>query len=332
AAQAAAVPVSNSTSVPSPVQVTSSNSNAAILSLLNSSSPVSAGNQKILARKMTLNLLNSRLVNHGNGTGQPTQPVRVTLSSLASQLSSPPATTPPQPQQAFTISSSNATGFSNMGYSTVPISATNTGGSKAVTLNHSARLVNSTPSPRRLSANAPPAADATATGSNLGLSMPGLSALLAGTPAADHPIPGSANSASSLLERLTASSTSGTAPPSPYTPLPSSSPKNQFLSQSPTPSPLSSPPQQSVNLNLQGLSLASLQGAMASIPGIQNVQVSFPGLAVPISLSLNVSTSSAHTTGVIVTTLPVTTTTATCTTTTSVSSAENIIKLYCVKI
>lgn len=130
---------------------------------------------------------------------------------------------------------------------------------------------------------------------------------ITGTPSADNPIPGSGNSASSLLERLTASSaTSGTNPPSPYTPLPSSSPntqpftspssKSQFLSQSPspknnqqqqqthfpspspkppaTPSPLSSPPQSSVNLNLQGLSLASLQGAMASIPGLQNVQVS----------------------------------------------------------
>jgi hypothetical protein len=131
---------------------------------------------------------------------------------------------------------------------------------------------------------------------------------MTGTPSADNPIPGSGNSASTLLERLTASSssTSGTNPPSPYTSLPSSSPntqpftspssKGQFLPQSPspknnlqqqqphfptsspkppsTPSPLSSPPQSSVNLNLQGLSLASLQGAMASIPGLQNVQVS----------------------------------------------------------
>jgi hypothetical protein len=127
-----------------------------------------------------------------------------------------------------------------------------------------------------------------------------------GTPSADNPIPGSGNSASSLLERLTASSaTSGSTSSSPYTPLPSTSPNNQpftspasktqFLSQSTspnnpqqqqthftspspkppaTPSPLSSPPQSSVNLNLQGLSLASLQGAMASIPGLQNVQVS----------------------------------------------------------
>ena len=98
--------------------------------------------QKILARKMTLNLLNSRLVNHstlpnnsvtsGNtlvqnsATGQQQQqPLRVTLSSLAS----PPATS--QAQQAFSISSLNP-GFtplqpSNMGISSVPISTANTG-------------------------------------------------------------------------------------------------------------------------------------------------------------------------------------------------------------
>jgi hypothetical protein len=137
-----------------------------MLSLLNSSqSTVASSNtnvnpataqaisQKILARKMTLNLLNSRLVNHGtlpnnsitsgntliqnNTIGQQQQqqqqPVRVTLSSLASQLASPPATTTPasQTQQAFTISSNNQ-GFttlqaSNMGYSSVPISTANAG-------------------------------------------------------------------------------------------------------------------------------------------------------------------------------------------------------------
>jgi len=99
--------------------------------------------QKILARKMTLNLLNSRLVNHstlpnnsvtsGNtliqnsvtGQQQQQQPLRVTLSSLAS----PPATS--QAQQAFSISSLNP-GFtplqpSNVGISSVPISTANTG-------------------------------------------------------------------------------------------------------------------------------------------------------------------------------------------------------------
>jgi hypothetical protein len=152
--------VSNSTSslgssVTDSVQVTSSSNNATMLSLLNSSqSPVASTNtnvnpataqaisQKILARKMTLNLLNSRLVNHStlpnnsvtsgsaliqnSATGQQQQqPVRVTLSSLTS----PPATS--QTQQAFTISSNNP-GFthlqpSNMGFSSVPVSTANTG-------------------------------------------------------------------------------------------------------------------------------------------------------------------------------------------------------------
>jgi hypothetical protein len=69
-----------------------------------------------------------------NATGQQQQqPVRVTLSSLASQLAAPPATTPPpsQTQQAFTISSSNpgltTLQASNMGFSSVPISTPNSG-------------------------------------------------------------------------------------------------------------------------------------------------------------------------------------------------------------
>jgi hypothetical protein len=113
--------------------------------------------QKILARKMTLNLLNSRLMNHStlpnnsvtsgntlvqnNATGQQQQqPVRVTLSSLASQLAAPPATTPPpsQPQQAFTISSNNsgltALQASSMGFSSVPISTPNAGLSNIIHL------------------------------------------------------------------------------------------------------------------------------------------------------------------------------------------------------
>lgn len=81
--------------------------------------------------------------------------------------------------------------------------------------------------------------------STLGLSMPGLSALLAGTPSADNPIPG-INSASSLLERLTASSSQGSQPTSPMT----------------------SPPP--ANVNLQGVNLANLPN---SINGLQNVQV-----------------------------------------------------------
>lgn len=55
---------------------------------------------------------------------------------------------------------------------------------------------------------------------------------------------------------------------------PSPKQMQQIQVQSPAPSisPLSSPPPQQINL--QGLNLASIQGAMASIPGLQNVQVS----------------------------------------------------------
>lgn len=62
-------------------------------------------------------------------------------------------------------------------------------------------------------------------GSSLGLSMPGLSALLAGTPSADYPNAGAANSgASSLLDRLSTSATFA-------------SPPSAFPPQSPAPSP-----------------------------------------------------------------------------------------------
>lgn len=128
--------------------------------------------------------------------------------------------------------------------------------------------------------------------STLGLSMPGLSALLAGTPSADNPIPGM-NSTSSLLERLTASSSQPTSP---------------MTSPSPT------------NVNLQGVNLTSLPN---SINGLQNVQVSFPGLSQPITMSLNVSPTTGGTvtpTGVIVS-LPISSATNTCTTVSSMVAA-----------
>ncbi|XP_015608658.1 mucin-6 [Cephus cinctus] len=132
--------------------------------------------------------------------------------------------------------------------------------------------------------------------STLGLSMPGLSALLAGTPSADNPIPG-INTASSLLERLTASSSQGSQPASPMT----------------------SPPP-SGNVNLQSVNLTSLPAG--TINGLQNVQVSFPGLSQPITMSLNVSaaTGSVAPTGVIVS-LPISSATNTCTTVSSMVAA-----------
>lgn len=99
--------------------------------------------------------------------------------------------------------------------------------------------------------------------SGIGMSMPGLSSLLA-TQAEPQ--------SSALLERLMAPSTTS-ASPSPAAP------------NSPTTTPTVSTGNITPALHLQGLSLTSLQ----SIPGLQNVQVQIPGLAQPISLSLNVS-------------------------------------------
>ncbi|XP_011311346.1 uncharacterized protein Spt20 [Fopius arisanus] len=130
--------------------------------------------------------------------------------------------------------------------------------------------------------------------STLGLSMPGLSALLAGTPSADNPIPG-INTASTLLERLTASSNHGSQPASPM----------------PSPSP--------TNVSLQGVNLTNLPG---SINGLQNVQVSFPGLSQSITMPLNVSaaTASVTPTGVIVS-LPISSGSNICTTVSSMINA-----------
>lgn len=69
-----------------------------------------------------------------------------------------------------------------------------------------------------------------------------------GTPSADNPIPG-INPTSSLLERLSASSSQGSQPASPMT----------------SPSPTG-------NVNLQGVNLTSLPN---SINGLQNVQVGY---------------------------------------------------------
>lgn len=99
-----------------------------------------------------------------------------------------------------------------------------------------------------------------------------LSRLLVNTPAADHPIPGS-NNASALLERLSASSsasaTSEQLVNSKTMQIPVQLNKsNQVIA------PLSSPQGQQT-LNLHTLNLTPFQGTINNIPGIQNVQVSF---------------------------------------------------------
>ncbi|XP_012230761.1 transcription factor SPT20 homolog isoform X2 [Linepithema humile] len=242
------------------VQATNKSNNAAILNLLNST-PANLAQQKVQPRRISLNAsIPPRVISHGNVINVPstTGQVRLNLNSaLTGQL----------------------------GCKQQPMKAT------AVRL---ARVQDPT--------------------STLGLSMPGLSALLAGkvndicrlkicenskeiccTPSADNPIPGM-NSTSSLLERLTASSSQSSQPASPMT----------------SPSP--------TNVNLQGVNLTSLPN---SINGLQNVQVSFPGLSQPITMSLNVSPTTGATvtpTGVIVS-LPISSATNTCTTVSSMVPA-----------
>ncbi|CAD6244489.1 GSCOCG00013367001-RA-CDS [Cotesia congregata] len=130
--------------------------------------------------------------------------------------------------------------------------------------------------------------------SALGLAMPGLHALLAGTPSADNPLP-NINNASSLLERLTSQ---GSAPASPMT---------------------SPPPAAATQGVIQGVNLTSLPN---TINGLQNVQVSFPGLSSPITMPINVSAATASVTpsGVIVS-LPISSATNICTTVSSMVAA-----------
>ncbi|XP_072746310.1 uncharacterized protein [Anoplolepis gracilipes] len=233
AANAAAAAMNNN------AQASNKSSNAAILSLLNST-PANLAQQKVQPRKISLNAsIPSRVFSHGNVINVPstTGQVRVSLNSaLTGQLGCKQ-----QPMKTTTV--------------------------------RLARVQDPT--------------------STLGLSMPGLSAMLAGTPSADNPIPGM-NSASSLLERLTASSSQSSQPASPMT----------------SPSP--------TNVNLQGVNLTSLPN---SINGLQNVQVSFSGLSQPITMSFTMSPSSAGTVTPVIVSLPISSATNTCTTVSSMVAA-----------
>ncbi|XP_055694405.1 transcription factor SPT20 homolog isoform X2 [Lutzomyia longipalpis] len=89
---------------------------------------------------------------------------------------------------------------------------------------------------------------------------------------------------------------------------------HQSLQSPPTASPLVSSPstlpqQTTTTLNLQGISLSSLQNAMATIPGtFQNVQIQIPGLAQSLSLPIGgagttFATSTSQATGLLVNTV-----------------------------
>ncbi|XP_059483010.1 transcription factor SPT20 homolog isoform X2 [Neocloeon triangulifer] len=225
------------------------------------------------------------------------QPAR--MSALTSQLNAPPVIAPAQPFVNFSYSVPN-----KMVATLRPTMATFAQNSQQQRQPSPQQVSQQSPQPPQVQIQA-------AQETNLGMAMPGLSALLAGTPSADNPMPGSTNN---LLERLT----SPTIVPAYVAPAPTP-PSPVATSQSPKPitqSPMSSPSTLSVssvsNLNLH---IASLQEAMARVPAFQNVQeteimdawefVSIPGLPNPISLSLNVSQNAVQPSGVIVPTLPI---------------------------
>lgn len=204
-----------------------------------------------------------RVLNHGNVItvnsnsvlGNPNVPQQVQISALASQLASPPvnviiatANTNQQQQQAFTLTTVSGTGFpTHVSYTTVPLNSAQT---------KNLRTISKT---------------------NDNMSVSGLPALLANTPAADHPMRGS-NNASALIDRcLTVSSGASPIPTDSQFTVQASKNMQQIpvqLSKSnPVIAPMSSPSGQAT-LNVHTLNLTQFQGTLNNIPGIQNVQVS----------------------------------------------------------
>ncbi|XP_046636370.1 transcription factor SPT20 homolog isoform X1 [Daphnia pulicaria] len=116
------------------------------------------------------------------------------------------------------------------------------------------------------------------------LTVPALSALLAGTPSADSPGANNVTTSQnlpSLLERLQQQS-------SPSKPIVHALNNNHHQMHTIKPGLNMS----NNNLNVQSINLTGVQGAVANLPTLQSIQVSIPGLAVPLSLSLAVSSNS----------------------------------------
>lgn len=310
-------------------------------------------NQKMLGRKMTIANV-PRVLNHGNvitvnnsnltGNTVVSVPQQVRISALASQLASPPVnvifatanTSQQQPQgqtQTFTLTTVGGAGFpTSLNYTTVPLHSANQLNQMKVSMSSNsqgARLMSGGVSnalggtlrgiPSKPNGDGTGGSSSSSNNSGGGgciSSSSGLSALLVNTPAADHPMPGAANTASALLERLTASS-SGTSP------VPADSPTHftvgpkvqqipvQLAKGNQVLTPMSSPPPQQT-LNVHTLNLTPFQGTLNNIQAIPNVQVQIPRLSSP---------SSTHPTSLIFS-VAVTTGTTTCT---SVSPQVNSI-------
>ena len=226
--------------------------------------------------------------------------VRVTMSALASQLASPPAlmsNASIQPQN-FNFAQTSVINHNNNNNNNNNIAMKQQQQQQQVILNTTnARLLNqTTQSIRRDSMAAPsPGSDSNASNtssSNISFSVPGLNALLATSPTSA----GDNHNTSALMERLTntplsqqsiSSQSPGQSPSSSQFMSPSPKANTNTVQhiqvQSPASiSPLSSPPPQqqhqqpqTTTLSLQGINFQSLQGAMATFPHLQNVQVSF---------------------------------------------------------
>nr|CAH0111903.1 unnamed protein product [Daphnia galeata] len=126
------------------------------------------------------------------------------------------------------------------------------------------------------------------------LTVPALSALLAGTPSADSPGANNVTASQnlpSLLERLQQQS-------SPSKPIVHALNNNHHQMHTIKPGLNMS----NNNLNVQSINLTGVQGAVANLPTLQSIQVSIPGLAVPLSLSLAVSSNSGTPSNATVTT------------------------------
>lgn len=351
AAAAAAASSTNNAAILSllntqPVNNVNSATSAAVANAITNSNPPSLGsvvgltpqqqtttnvqtlNQKVLARKMTianvprvLNHNNVITVNNSSNTAAVVSvPQQVRISALASQLASPPVnviiatanTSQQQQGQTFTLTTVGAAGFpTHVSYTTVPLSA-----AKQPGINQTARLMTAGVS-NVGTLRSIPAKSSNGDGSSSG-TVSGLSALLVNTPSADHPIPGT-NSASALLERLTASS--GTSP------VPSDNPTQfnkttvqqipvQLSKSNPVITPLTSPSGQQT-LNVHTLNLTPFQ----NIPGLQNVQVQIPRLTSPLNVASSTSLQT-HPASLIFS-VAVTTTTTTCTSSTQNSIATS---------
>ncbi|XP_070071251.1 uncharacterized protein Spt20 isoform X2 [Drosophila takahashii] len=263
---------------------------------------------------------------HHQQAGDGSQTVRVSMSALASQLASPPAVmTNPNSTHSYTVISSGnsaaaAAAAAWIQSPTGPVQQrilstlrrdSTTAPPNAIVVGMAAPSPGSDSNASNASGFAVP--NNLASTSSGGGGGGALSALLtnAATPSpsgSDHSQSSQQNQA--LLERLSNVTSNVSAVSMPHM-SPQQPQATQFITKtivhspatssihspmsSPHPQPSASPQQQqqqqqqqtTATLNLQGINLSQLQGAMANFAGLQNVQVQIPGFTQPISLQFS---------------------------------------------